>query len=168
MHNKTLAKGIIIINALATISFAQPAAQLQDGDKTYKTVNIGTQTWMAENMNYEAEGSKCYDNNPDNCAKYGRLYTWQTAKKVCPKGWHLPSNYEWDKLYRFADGNAGTDSAILTTISFLYSLLQKKQNKRLKMKTDLLQLCSPPLEYYKQRKPQPQAKNKQLTKCRSI
>jgi uncharacterized protein (TIGR02145 family) len=110
MHNKTFAKGIIIIIAFATISFAQPAAPLQYGGKTYKTVKIGTQTWMAENLNYEAGGSKCYDNKPDNCTKYGRLYNWETALKVCPKGWHLPSNAEWDKLYRFVDDDTSTKS----------------------------------------------------------
>jgi uncharacterized protein (TIGR02145 family) len=72
----------------------------RDG-KAYKTVTIGKQTWMAENLNYEASGSKCYDNE-----KYGRLYDWETAKKACPSGWHLPSDKEWQELVDFAGGNA--------------------------------------------------------------
>jgi uncharacterized protein (TIGR02145 family) len=76
----------------------------RDG-KEYKTVKIGTQTWMAENLNYEADGSKFYDNNPGNSAKYGRLYNWATAKIVCPSGWHLPSNEEWEILINFAGGS---------------------------------------------------------------
>jgi len=38
-----------------------------------------------------------------NCEKYGRLYDWFTANKVCPSGWHLPSNEDWDKLYSFVE-----------------------------------------------------------------
>ena len=105
----------------------------RDG-KTYKIVQIGTQTWMAENLNYETEGSKCfgeggqsivyerdekgrYKNNilekitlPENevqanCAKYGRLYNWNTAAKgICPSGWHLPTNEEWETLENFVGG----------------------------------------------------------------
>jgi len=73
-------------------------------NKTYKTVKIGTQIWMAENLAYECKGSKFYDNNPANCKKYGRLYNWETAKKACPAGWHLPTEDEWDILMATVGG----------------------------------------------------------------
>jgi uncharacterized protein (TIGR02145 family) len=94
--------------------------------KKYKITKIGTQTWMAENLNYNASGSKCYDNSNANCTQYGRLYDWATAmaisstynsssysasakhKGACPTGWHLPSDAEWETLVNYAGTNPGT------------------------------------------------------------
>jgi len=101
-------KKIITLLALFSIAaFTQEQGTLTDSrdKKEYKTLKIGKQTWMAENLNHEAKGSKCYDNKPDNCQKYGRLYDWKTAKAACPKGWHLPSNDEWHTLVNFAGGD---------------------------------------------------------------
>ena len=77
--------------------------------RTYKTVKIGygravLQTWMAENLNYNtSSGSKCYGNTSSNCDKYGRLYTWSTAKTACPTGWHLPTGEDIETLIVNAD-----------------------------------------------------------------
>jgi uncharacterized protein (TIGR02145 family) len=69
-----------------------------------ETVVIGSQTWMKRNLNCNVSGSKCYNNDPSNCDKYGRLYDWATAKTVCPSGWHLPSDAEWTTLTDYVGG----------------------------------------------------------------
>jgi len=118
-----------------------------DGN-TYKTVIIGTQLWMAENLKVtkEADGTAIplvtddtdwanlenndtdkaycyYSNSTDSLAKYGALYTYAAAKDACPTGWHLPSDAEWTELetYIANDGHSGTEGTALKSISGWYN-----------------------------------------------
>ena len=92
----------------------------RDG-KSYKTIEIGGKTWMAENLNFSksTDGSVvldstfCYDDIPANCEKYGRLYQEDDAIKACPEGWRIPTDEEWSALrnavksaYGVSDANA--------------------------------------------------------------
>jgi uncharacterized protein (TIGR02145 family) len=65
---------------------------------TYKWIKIGKQVWMAENLNYKTKGSSYYDNDVTNGEIYGSLYNFDALKAACPKGWHVPSDAEWQQL----------------------------------------------------------------------
>jgi len=81
-------------------SFTDP----RDG-KVYRTVMIGKQTWMAENLDWAGNGGVYYKNaSSPPFARAGRLYSWQQAMSASPPGWHLPSDTEWEILVNFAGG----------------------------------------------------------------
>ena len=113
------------------------SSQLCDArdNSLYNIVRIGSQIWMAENLNFEykingsAYDNWCYNDSAQYCAQYGRLYYWSAAmdtattgcgigktcaassrktQGVCPNGWHLPDSTEWEKLF---DAVGGKDSA---------------------------------------------------------
>ena len=107
----------------------------RDG-KNYRTVKIGDLTWFAENLNYSNFGV-CYNERPDNCSKYGRLYSWTEAmnisyqyensewggsdtdhRGVCPAGWRLPNDDDWDNLIEYAGGNSSAGSKLKSQISW--------------------------------------------------
>jgi uncharacterized protein (TIGR02145 family) len=97
----------IIIYGQQTGSFSDPR-----DSKVYKTVKIGNQIWLAENLAYKNPiGCWAYDGNVKNVSTFGYLYDWKTAKNVCPSGWHLPSDAEWTILTATLGGevNAGID-----------------------------------------------------------
>jgi uncharacterized protein (TIGR02145 family) len=117
-----------LIIFLFILNFLEPKliAQVTDiNGKIYKTVVIGSQTWMAENLNvdrfrngdiiqeaktdedWKLAGEKkqpawCYyDNNPANAEKYGKLYNWYAvtdARGLAPIGWRVPTNKDFETV----------------------------------------------------------------------
>jgi uncharacterized protein (TIGR02145 family) len=97
-------------------------------NRSYSTVQIASQCWFAENLDYggriESNISQadncvnekyCYNNDPANCATFGGLYQWDELMKyddtpagqgICPPGWHVPTEPEWQTLLAFYNGSA--------------------------------------------------------------
>lgn len=100
---------VVLVLSAGAVSAQSPSSQelpAQTGTLTdprdgevYETVVIGSQRWLKENLRYDhGSGSRCFDDRPDYCERYGRLYTWSAAVRSCPPGWHLPTEQDWRQL----------------------------------------------------------------------
>ena len=145
----------IFILFFCSVSYSQnpcPGVQTVDyGSKTYHTVQISNQCWLKENLdigtminmwhdqiNNDFIEKHCYNNDHENCKKYGGLYQWNeamqynstlSAQGICPKGWHIPTKREFDILAGNYGGNAlkevdqGSEKGVGTNASGFSALL---------------------------------------------
>ena len=140
---KKILLGFIAIGLLTFVGCKKEEDDTTDADGyTYKTVTIGEQEWFAENLKTSkyndgtvipnvtdgdlwgglTTGAWCnYDNSSSNGATYGKLYNWYAVEtgKLCPTGWHVPTDTEWTVLedYLTANGHNGTEGTALKSTS---------------------------------------------------
>ena len=137
-------KKVIALLALFSVAvFAQNTFTDPRDGKKYKSVKIGKQTWMAQNLDYHGEDGflgLCYGDQPrnkikkpENCQKYGRLYDWDEAIKACPKGWHLPTPQEWQTLMDFISDGGKAEEKVgmmgITELHLIYAAGKKLKSK---------------------------------------
>ena len=83
----------------------------------YKTVQIGEQVWMAENMRYDGVAHYSANGDSNNDSTYGFLYYGEDAQKVCPKGWHLPTRTDFSDLRNYVEEKKTSSSIFLALIA---------------------------------------------------
>ena len=105
---------ILILSAALLAACSESFTDSRDG-QSYDIVKISSQTWMAENLNFETETSACPEGDKRNCSKYGRLYTWEEAKRICPEGWRLPDSADFEQLISTASGAEVAGNALKST-----------------------------------------------------
>jgi len=126
--------GVWSFTTAAASQFTCGTSTVTYSGKTYHTVQIGSQCWLKENLDVGTmvNGSRnqinngttekyCYDDKPSNCATYGGLYQWDEAmaysttpgsKGICPTGWHIPTDAEYQTLIASANNNSNVLKAL--------------------------------------------------------
>lgn len=132
---------LLILSSLVLIGCSKEPDPVEYGTisdnegNVYKTVRIGTQNWMAENIkatrynngdeigttllpntDISSEITPKYQWEVDNPDTYGRLYTWYTvtdSRGICPIGWHVPTDTDWQKLIRVSGGEYGSPQKLM-------------------------------------------------------
>ncbi len=112
--NPVVMKSIIVLAAfvMSLNGLAQQYGSFTDSrdGKVYKTVKIGSQVWMAENLSFVLSSGSCTINDTeDPCFRGHRYYLWESAVKACPNGWRLPSDTDWQRLIDYAGESAFED-----------------------------------------------------------
>jgi len=127
----------IIVQAVPSFTCGQNLTDIRDS-KVYPTIQLGTQCWMQKNLNYGSslQGTTeqtdncvnekyCYNDNAANCTLYGGLYQWDElmaysntpgAQGLCPPGWHIPTQTEWNTLFTFYQQQALAGKPLQDTI----------------------------------------------------
>src|SRR5262245_34731955 len=116
VKDKTRPIRVYVVSIALSIAFGsvsasleRPSAQDQQASSTMyssKRMADGKQ-WTTHNLNVKTVGSYCFEDAEPNCRQYGRLYTWESARRGCQSlgdGWRLPADDEWRQMAKYYGG----------------------------------------------------------------